>query len=119
MNAAIAQQREAVEAVGFRLSRGPAAIRVGAEEDDLVQEGLIQVWQNLERGVDPLHYVEFRMKDYIRWLGAQIGIPRDTEEFIVDDETGLPIKNPNWPPTQHVSYDTLLPMDDFRASESR
>jgi hypothetical protein len=76
---------------------------------------LIQVWQCLERGVTPSSaLIELRMIDYIRWVGAQTGVPRNTNEFLDD---GTP--NPAWPPPQHVPYDTLLPLDDFRVSETR
>lgn len=69
------------------------ALQVGAEYDDLVQEGLIQVWQSLERGVTPAtHMLENRMKDYVRWLGTQVGRSRDGS----------------------TPYEALLPLDDFR-----
>lgn len=94
MNDRIAEYREAVEAIALRVSRGAVAIQVGAEYDDLVQEGLIQVWQTLSRGVTPAtEMLENRMKDYTRWLGTQIGRSRDGS----------------------VPYDTLLPLDDFRS----
>jgi hypothetical protein len=61
---------------------------VGAEYDDLAQEGLINVWQTLQRGVTPsAEIISARMKDYMKWLGA--------------------LKR------QPVPYDTLLPLDDF------
>jgi DNA-directed RNA polymerase specialized sigma subunit len=105
MNSAVSAQLETVEAVALRVSKQGRAIRNGAEYDDLVQEGLIQVWQNLERGVDPQHYVEFRMLDYVRWLGLQIGVSRRCE------------KAPELCP-QHVPYEAMLPMDDFRSQDS-
>lgn len=72
---------------------GPVAAQVGAEPDDLIQEGLINVWQTLERGVTPsADMIENRMRDYIRWLGSQVGRGRDGS----------------------VPYETLLPLDDFR-----
>jgi DNA-directed RNA polymerase specialized sigma24 family protein len=108
MNAAVAEYREAVEALALRISRSAGAIRVGAEFDDLAQEGLIQVWQSLGRGVTPAaRIIELRMIDYIRWLGTQIGHGRVCTE-----------ENPDDCP-KHVSYDTLLPLDDFRVAESR
>lgn len=107
MNAAIAEYREAVEALALRVSRSPGAIRVGAEYEDLVQEGLIDVWQSFGRGVTPsAGIIENRMRTYIRWLGGQIGHARNC----VDQPEECP---------QHVAYDTLLPLDDFRAQESR
>lgn len=46
--------------------------RNGAEYDDLVQEGLIDVWQSLERGITPAaEQIENRMKDWVRWLGRR------------------------------------------------
>ena len=59
----------------------------GAEHDDLVQEGLINVWQTLERGVSPsADIIEHRMKSYAQWLGRQAPVP----------------------------YEAMLPLDDFR-----
>jgi DNA-directed RNA polymerase specialized sigma24 family protein len=108
MNAAVAGYREAVEALALRVSRNAGAIRVGAEFDDLVQEGLIQVWQSLGRGVTPSAVIlENRMIDYVRYIGAQIGHARKCTE-----------ENPDDCP-KHVSYETLLPLDDFRVAESR
>lgn len=109
MNDRIAEHRETVEAIALRLSRGAVARRVGADYDDLAQEGLLQVWQNLERGVTPLHYIEYRMQDYMKWLGLQTGVPRNCE---IDPDTGE-ILNPV-ECAQHVPYNTLLPLDDFR-----
>jgi DNA-directed RNA polymerase specialized sigma24 family protein len=94
MNGRIAEYRDAVEAIALRVSRGAVAFQVGAEYDDLVQEGLIQVWQTLERGVTPsAELLELRMRDYIRWLGTQIGRGRDGS----------------------VPYEALLPLDEFVA----
>lgn len=68
------------------------AVQVGAEYDDLVQEGLINVWQTLARDVTPsADMIENRMRDYVRWLGNQIGRGRDGS----------------------VPYEALLPLDDF------
>lgn len=63
---------------------------MGAEYDDLVQEGLISVWQSLQRGVNPALVVENRMRDYLRYLGRQTP----------------------------VSYEELLPLEDFRAERA-
>lgn len=93
MNDRVAGYRDAVEAIALRISRGAVARQVSAEYDDLVQEGLIQVWQTLERGVTPAtEMLENRMRDYTRWLGNQIGRGRDGS----------------------VPYEALLPVDDFR-----
>lgn len=44
----------------------------GVEYDDVLQEGLIFVWQSLLRGVQPkATLVRGRMVDYQRWLGKQ------------------------------------------------
>lgn len=65
----------------------PFVGRDGAELDDLVQEGRIAVWQSLGRGICPTAgLIENRMRDYLRAL------------------------KPQTPAT----YETLLPMDDFR-----
>jgi DNA-directed RNA polymerase specialized sigma24 family protein len=94
MNDRVAEYRDAVEAIALRVSRGAVAIRNGAEYDDLAQEGLIAVWQTLERGLTPAaHMIENRMIDYVRFLGTQIGASRDGS----------------------VPYEALLPLDDFRA----
>lgn len=61
--------------------------RNGAEFDDLVQEGLINVWQSLMRKVTPsADIIEDRMKNYVRWLGRRLPTP----------------------------YEALLPLDDYR-----
>lgn len=60
-----------------------------AEEDDLVQEGMIAVWVALESGVNPsAQVVQGRMVDYVRALGRQMGqgygmshVPIDLEEL--------------------------------------
>jgi Sigma-70 region 2 len=73
--------------------------RNGAEEADLVQEGLIMVWQSLERGVQPAAaQIENRMHDWVRLLGTQIGRGRGTSGEAVEYATLLPL-------------DTLVPVD--------
>lgn len=55
--------------------------RNGAELDDLVQEGLICVWQTLEKGVTPSREViEGRMKNWVRFLGRQV--PANYEDML-------------------------------------
>jgi len=79
-------QIAAYEPLCVKLAR-PLVGRNGAELDDLVQEGRIDVWQSLARGVEPAaHLVYARMVDYVRWLGRQTPIP----------------------------YEAMLPLDDFR-----
>lgn len=68
---AVASYRGLVEALAQSIARSPRAKQVGAEAEDLAQEGLIAVWQSLERGVNPMLVVENRMKDWIRYLGRQ------------------------------------------------
>ena len=67
----------------------------GAEYDDLVQEGLIDVWQALSRGVTPsAENIERRMIDWIRFQRRQRR-----------GEIG--------------SYETLLPLDDYRVVQAQ
>jgi DNA-directed RNA polymerase specialized sigma24 family protein len=71
MNSAVSSYRGAVENLAAKYDG-----RRGAEQDDLVQEGLIFVWQSLEKGIRPaLEMIENRMKDYVRWLGRKSAIP--------------------------------------------
>lgn len=60
---------KAVDAIASRLAGTSRARRVGAEYDDLFQEGLVAVWQSLLRGVDPMLVITNRMKDWIRFQG--------------------------------------------------
>lgn len=58
----------------------------GAEFDDLRQEGMIDVWLSLARGITPSsEQIENRMKDWVRYLRRQTPIP----------------------------YEALLPLDDY------
>lgn len=50
-----------------RLAGSRRARQAGAEYDDLYQEGLIAVWQSLQRGTNPLLPVQNRMRDWIRF----------------------------------------------------
>jgi DNA-directed RNA polymerase specialized sigma24 family protein len=71
MNSAVSRYKGAVESLDARYER-----RRGAEKDDLVQEGLIFVWQSLEKGIAPsLDMIENRMIDYVRWMGRKSAIP--------------------------------------------
>lgn len=95
MNGEVAGYRGLVESLAHKFVG-----RNGAEYDDLVQEGLLAVWQSLERGVTPkAEILENRMKNWGRLLGYQTGryLPRL-------DESGNPVA---------VPYETLLPLDDF------
>lgn len=91
---------------------------MGAELDDLVQEGLIFVWQSFGRGVYPNEeLIEGRMLNWIRLMARQTGqdIPscRTDEDgnFVTHDENGEPLLEPC---PQHIPYDQMLPLDDFR-----
>lgn len=59
-------------------ARSQQAKQVGAEFDDLVQEGLIAVWVALENGVAVVgpERISDRMRNHMRWLGrARSGAP--------------------------------------------
>lgn len=93
MNDRVADYRGLVESLARKYVG-----RNGAEFDDLVQEGLINVWQTLERGITPsTEIVGHRMENWVRLLGSQSG------RTLVYDEEGRP-----------VQYETLLPLDDFQ-----
>lgn len=87
MNGRVAAYAGACSTLASKYSAGGRAKRMGAEYDDLYQEGLISVWQAFERGVTPsIVMIENRMKDWLRYLGRQTPVP----------------------------YEALLPLDDFR-----
>ena len=76
MNEAVANYQSAVQSLAFRYVGWN-----GSEHDDLVQEGLIAVWQSLERGETPSRMViEGRMKNWARYLGSQL--PTDYNEML-------------------------------------
>lgn len=83
---AVAEYRSLVEALATEVHRSPGAKRVGAEMDDLVQEGLISVWQSLERGHNPATVIRNRMKNWVTFLAHR----------------------------GERSYTTFLPLEDFR-----
>lgn len=71
LDQAVAEYRGLVEALAEKVARTPQAKRVGAEHDDLVQEGLINVWQTLQRGITPsAEHCENRMRDWVKFLGS-------------------------------------------------
>lgn len=87
MNAQVSAYAGICATIADRYSRGSQARRCGAEFDDLYQEGLISVWQALERGVTPsADLIEFRMRDWMRYLNRQSPIP----------------------------YEAMLPLDEYR-----
>lgn len=83
---AVEEYRGLVEALATEVHRSPGAKRVGAEMDDLVQEGLISVWLSLQRGHNPAHVIKNRMKDWVKYLAHR----------------------------GDNSYATFLPLEDFR-----
>lgn len=88
MNARVGAYASTCAALAEKYSRGGRAKRMGAEYDDLYQEGLISVWQAFERGVTPsIVMIENRMRDWMRYLGRQTPVP----------------------------YEALLPLDDYSA----
>ena len=87
----IASYLPTIEQTAHRLLRTRKAQEVGAEFDDLCQEGMIQVWQNLGRGVTADHGIEHRMLDWIRLLRKQ--------------------QNPGI--GREASYEQYLPIDSF------
>jgi hypothetical protein len=90
MNDRVAGYRGLVESIAADLARSRRAHEVGAEYDDLAQEGLIAVWLALEKGVcrvGPDH-IRDRMKDYMTWLGALTRQPIPYDELLpLNDET--------------------------------
>lgn len=91
MNDQVANYRGLVESIATDLSRSRRAKKVGAEYDDLAQEGLIAVWKALRGGVDAIGpgRIRDRMKDYMRWLGRHGGEGYD-EMLPFDDNTAAP-----------------------------
>ena len=91
MNDRVAGYRGLVESIAADLARSRRAAQVGAEYDDLAQEGLIAVWKALNKGVDVVgpERIRDRMLDYMRWLGRASVIPYE-ELLPLDDETASP-----------------------------
>lgn len=93
MNAAVASYEAAVVGLARKFDG-----RRGAELDDLAQEGLIFVWQSLEKGISPaLEMIENRMRDYVRWLNRKSAVPYEAmlpidvvgEEFFDPDFSNM------------------------------
>jgi DNA-directed RNA polymerase specialized sigma subunit len=82
LNDQVAGYRGLVESVARRYR----SRHILAEEDDLIQEGLIAVWQALEKGVTPgPEYILNRMRDYTRKLNRP---SRHEDTEVYDDERG-------------------------------
>lgn len=91
MNGRVAEYSDLAESLARRYVG-----RNGAELEDLVQEGMISAWQALERGVTPsADILGFRMENWVRLLGRQTG------RYVAPNGAA-------------VSYETLLPLDDFQ-----
>jgi DNA-directed RNA polymerase specialized sigma subunit len=75
-----------VESLAAKISASPGAKRVGAEYEDLVQEGMIAVWQSTERGntLDIQSVVSNRMRDWVKFL-AHRGANSYAEFLPLDD----------------------------------
>ena len=72
MNAQVAEYRGLCESLASRFARPGQIARNGVEWDDLVQEGLISVWNALKEGKTPSSdYLLKRMQTYARDMGAQ------------------------------------------------
>lgn len=67
MNERVAAYRPFVELLANRFTG-----RFGAEFDDLVQEGLVSVWQAHERGVEPsATIIQHSMRNWVRTVRRQ------------------------------------------------
>lgn len=72
MSAAVAEYRDLCEALAARIVRPGRMSRTGVEHEDLVQEGLIAVWETLARGARPsAAVVRGVMLKYVRKMGAE------------------------------------------------
>jgi DNA-directed RNA polymerase specialized sigma subunit len=82
INDRVAGYRGLVESVASRYR----SRHILADEDDLIQEGLIAVWHALEKGIEPgPDYIRNRMKDYVRKLNRP---SRHEETVEYNDELG-------------------------------
>lgn len=72
LSAEVAEYRGLCETLAARIVRPGSMSRTGVEYDDLVQEGLVAVWQTLSRGVTPsAEIVRGVMLKYARKMGAE------------------------------------------------
>ena len=89
MNAEVGKYKGLCESLARDLCKPGTRGTNGVEYDDLVQEGLLNVWQTLQRGIKPdAKLIRERMKNYVRWLGQKK-------------------RNP-------VAYGQMLPLEDYR-----
>jgi hypothetical protein len=109
MNDQVAAYRGLVDSLAQQLARSTRARRVGAEYDDLFQEGMIAVWWTLKQKIAPsAEYIENRMRDWIRQLAHQVRLtarPCGYESGVrveVDPVTGEAIG-----PCEPVVYDEV------------
>ena len=91
----VAKYRDLVESLAARLVRPGRMTRNGVEYDDLVQEGLIFVWQSLQNGAAPsADMTRKTMLAYARKMGAQKRggttefVPYEEEYHDDEDEGG-------------------------------
>jgi hypothetical protein len=94
MSGRVAEYSGLVAHLARRHSKGQHGTSVEAEYDDLYQEGLINVWQTLERGITPTaELIAGRMTDWKRLMKVQSrrGGGRNGT----------------------INYDTILPLEDF------
>ncbi|MDE2103100.1 MAG: hypothetical protein KGL39_37995 [Patescibacteria group bacterium] len=98
INDRVAGYRGLVESIATEIAHYRTAIRVGADFDDLAQEGLIEVWEALEEGADPVNpeRIRRRMIDYIR-AGARVAPPGERL-------------------SPQIPYELVLPLDDDLAA---
>lgn len=76
LNEAIGAEQSRVESIARQL----AGID-GVEYDDLVQEGLIAVWQSLENGVPPTStFIRNRMLNWVKYVRRQL--PADYQDIL-------------------------------------
>lgn len=84
MNDQVAGYSGLVESLADRLSRRARGNPL-VGRDDLVQEGLINVWQTLLRGVAvKAELIEKRMMDYMKWANTRKNQPYETANPLED-----------------------------------
>lgn len=94
MSGQVAEYRGLVESLAQKFVGSPRAIRAGVDYDDLVQEGLIDVWRAIEAGVAPsADNIANRMRDWIKLQLRQLqGDPVPYEDLLPLD--GLRVVQP-------------------------